>query len=300
MTLSPTPRWSVVIPAHNCANYLALTLQSVMGQLGNRSDAEIIVVDDGSKDHPEEVVERIGGGKVRFVRSETPKGAIPNFNYCLSLANGELIHLLHGDDAVLPGFYDAMDVAFATPGVVAAFCRTQHIDGRGTPIATTRTYVPGGGIWTGALPALAACNRVATPSIVIKAETYAAVGVFDETLPHAADWDMWARVAAYGPVYFVDQVLAQYRVHAENDSSKRIRTGANMSERYAALEHVLQHMPEDQHAQLRRSAAAHAAYYAFRMAKRQLLAGNVQTAAVQASWMARSVKRVAVWPRDAA
>lgn len=262
-----------------------------MGQVGQRRDAEIIVVDDGSTDHPESVAARVGGERVRVVRNETALGAIPNFNKCLSLARGELIHLLHGDDIVLPGFYDAMDVAFETPGTAAAFCRTQHVDAGGTPLAVTRSYVPGGGIWHDALAAMASSNRVATPSIVVAADTYATVGTFDESLPHAADWDMWARAAAHGPIYFVDRVLAQYRVHAANDTSKRLRTGANMAERYTALEHILTYVPEHLRPRLRRSGYAMGVAYALRQARRRLVAGDVRTAGVQASWAVRSAGR---------
>lgn len=260
-----------------------------MGQLGQRPDAEIIVVDDGSSDDPGAVVERVGGGRVTFVRNESALGAIPNFNRCLSLARGELIHLLHGDDVVLPGFYTEMDTAFRVPGVAAAFCRTQHVDGDGNPLAVTRRYVAGGGVWPEALETMASANRVAAPSIVVAAETYAAVGVFDHTLPHAADWDMWARAAAHGPVYFIDRVLAQYRVHGANDTSKRLRTGANMAERYTALEHVLGYVAEESRPALRRRGAALGAIYALRMARRRLVAGDVRTAGVQASWVARSL-----------
>lgn len=277
-----------MIPAHNCAVYLEPCLQSVMGQLGQRPDAEIIVVDDGSSDHPEDVVLRVGGDRVRIVRNETALGAIPNFNACLSLASGELIHLLHGDDLVLPGFYDEMDAAFSATAPAAAFCRTQHIDGEGNPLAVTRSYVQGGGLWRDALSSMASANRVAAPSIVVAADTYAAVGGFDEALPHAADWDMWARCAAHGPIHFVDRVLAQYRVHAANDTSKRLRTGANMSERFTALEHILTYVPDSARPRLRRRGRALGAVYASRQARRRLFAGDVRTAGVQASWALRS------------
>lgn len=269
-----------------------------MGQLGNRDDAEIIVVDDGSTDDPHTAVRRIGGDKVTFVRNETARGAVPNFNYCLSLASGDLIHLLHGDDLVLPGFYDAMDDAFARGNIAAAFCRTQHIDAQGTPMAVTRSYVHGGGIWDRALMALATSNRISAPSMVITADTFAAIGGFDTSLPHAADWDLWARVAAHGPVHFVDRVLAQYRVHAASDTSARIRTGANMAERYSALEHVLRHVPAELRPRMRRTAATLGAYYALRMTRRQLRAGHLDIAAVQAAWVARSLGR-AVAPQGA-
>ena len=286
------PRWSVVIPAHNCADLLVPCLQGVLGQLAPRDDAEVVVVDDGSRDDPAAVVERVGGGRVRLVRNETALGAVPNFNRCLGEARGDYIHLLHGDDVVLPGFYEAMDAALADPGVAAAFCRTQHVDQHGTPIALTRRYVPGGGVWTDALRKLASSNRIAAPSIVVKAATYAAVGGFDETLPHAADWDMWARAATAGEVVFVDRVLAQYRVHPGNDTSKRLRTGANMEERYRAMEHMLSHVPAADRRALRREGAALGAVYAARQAVRQVRRGDLRTAGVQARWVARSLRRV--------
>lgn len=285
-------RWSVVIPAHNCADLLVPCLQGVLGQLAHRDDAEIIVVDDGSDDDPASVVRRLGAGRVRLVRNEKALGAVPNFNRCLREARGDYVHLLHGDDIVLPGFYEAMDEALADPGVAAAFCRTQHIDQHGTPIAVTRSYVPGGGIWPDALRRLASSNRVAAPSIVVKASTYAAVGGFDESLPHAADWDMWARAATAGAVYAVDRVLAQYRVHPGNDTSKRMRTGANMEERYRAMEHVLGHVPAADRTSLRRRGATLGAVYAARQTLRQLRHGDLRTAGVQARWVARSLRRV--------
>ncbi len=287
------PRWSVVIPAHNCADLLVPCLQGVLGQLGHRDDAEIVVVDDGSSDDPASVVDRLGAGWVRLVRNETALGAVANFNRCLREARGDYVHLLHGDDVVLPGFYEAMDAALAAPTVAAAFCRTQHIDQHGTPIALTRSYVPGGGVWADALRKLASSNRVAAPSIVVKASTYAAVGGFDEALPHAADWDMWARAATAGDLYFVDRVLAQYRVHPGNDTSKRLRTGANMEERYRAMEHMLGHMPAAARPALRREGAALGAVYAARQALRQVRRGDLRTAGVQARWVARSLRRVA-------
>jgi len=288
-----TPRWSVVIPAHNCADLLVPCLESVLGQVSHRDDVEVVVVDDGSTDDPAAVVARVGAGRVRLVRNEQALGAVPNFNRCLREARGEYIHLLHGDDVVLPGFYEAMDAALAGPNVAASFCRTQHIDAVGTPIAVTRSYVRGGGVWSDALRQLASSNRVAAPSIVVKASTYARVGGFDESLPHAADWDMWARAATAGDIWFVDRVLAQYRVHGANDTSKRLRTGANMEERYRAMEHVLTHVSDAQRPGLRRRGAALGAVYAARQAVRQLRRGDVRTAGVQATWVARSVRRIA-------
>lgn len=265
-----------------------------MGQVGYRDDVEVIVVDDGSSDDPKSVVARIGQGRIRFERNEQALGAVPNFNRCVELAHGELIHILHGDDLVLPGFYSAMDDAFErAPEVGGAFCRTQHIDGAGTPLATTRSYVRGGGVWHEAATQLASSNRIAAPSIVLRASTYEEVGKFNESLPHAADWDMWTRAAAGTGLYFADRVLAQYRVHQANDTSKRMVSGANMVERFNAMETILENYPLEQRPHLRRRGAAIAAVFASRMTIRQLKARNFKTAAVQGGWVFKSVGRAA-------
>lgn len=287
-----TPLWSVVIPAHNCADLLRPCLQSVLGQLAHREDVELVVVDDGSTDSPDAVVTELAGDRVRLVRNEQALGAVPNFNKCISEAHGELIHILHGDDIVLPGFYEAMEEAFADPVVGSAFCRTQHINGAGDPTSVTRCYIKGGGVWETALDHLAASNRIAAPAIVLRRSTYQAAGTFDETLPHAADWDMWARAAKAAPMYFVDRVLAQYRVHAANDTSKRMTTGANMSERYDALEHILQYVEPEKRPELRRKAAAMGTVYAARQTIRQASLRNFSTAKVQGQWAFRSLGRV--------
>jgi glycosyltransferase involved in cell wall biosynthesis len=224
-----------VIPVHNCADYLAQALLEVVSQLANRDDAEIIVVDDASSDNPEQVVDRLGRGRVRYRPNPGHLGAIGTFNRCLALATGELVHLLHGDDGVLPGFYTAMEQALAEPTVVAAVCRVRDLDAHNTPLYMTRSYRKGTGVWTNALDAFAVSNRVRAPGIVVRRAAYERVGGYRSDLPHAADWDMWTRLAAEGPIVFVDEVLAVYRRHNTSDSWPRIRTGANVRERVSAI-----------------------------------------------------------------
>lgn len=250
------PRWSVVIPVHNGADFLSRLLPEVVAQLAQRADAEIIVVDDASVDEPERVVERLGGARVDYRPNPEHLGAIATFNRCLEIASGELVHLLHGDDAVHPGFYLAMEQALSDPATVAAVCRVQDIDAEGRPLYVTRSYRKGTGAWTTALDALAVSNRVRAPGIVVRRAAYEQVGGFRTDLPHAADWEMWTRLAAHGPIVFVDQVLASYRRHDSSDTATRIRTGANVRERVAAIGVVAGHVaPERQRRTIRRALA---------------------------------------------
>jgi glycosyltransferase involved in cell wall biosynthesis len=285
------PRWSVVIPVHNCADYLARALLEVVSQLADRADAEIIVVDDASSDNPEQVVDRLGRGRVRYRPNPGHLGAVGTFNRCLALATGELVHLLHGDDAVLPGFYTAMEQALTKPTVVAAVCRVRDIDAHNTPLYTTRSYRKGTGVWADALEAFAVSNRVRTPGIVVRRAAYERVGGYRTDLPHAADWDMWTRLAAHGPIVFVDEVLAVYRRHNTSDSWPRIRTGANVRERITAISVVSAYVAPSRRTLTTRKALAYSVVFAARTALSLVKSGEWSAAgrqayeAVRCAWM---------------
>src|SRR5262245_22775984 len=85
------PRWSVMIPTYNCAGYLEETLASVLAELPDPAAAQIEVVDNASSDRPEDVVERLGRGRVAFHRHPENTGAIANFNACIARSRGHLV-----------------------------------------------------------------------------------------------------------------------------------------------------------------------------------------------------------------
>ncbi|SEP58894.1 glycosyltransferase [Microlunatus flavus] len=300
VTETGRPRWSVVIPVHDCAGYLAEALPEVLAQLGGDVDAgraEVVVVDDASADDPAAVVGRLGRGRVRYEGQAVNRGAIGTFNHCLDLASGELVHLLHGDDLVLPGFYDAVEDALDDdPAAVAAVCRVEDVTADGRPTDVTRSYRRGTGRWTGALGSLAVSNRVRAPGVVVRRSAYEAVGGFSTDLPHAADWEMWARLAAHGPVVFVDEVLARYRRHDASDTSTRVQSGENVRERVTALTPVLAHVAPERRGALRRRALAYAAVFAGRTALQLARRGRWAGAARQAR---ESVRCLALLVRPA-
>lgn len=285
--------WSVVIPVHDCADYLAQALPGVLDQLGERDDVEVLVVDDASSDDPAAVVERLGRGRVQVRPNPGHLGAVATFNRCVELAGGELVHLLHGDDTVLPGFYAAMEQALSGTTAVAAVCRVRDVDAEGRPTYTTRSYRHGTGVWPDALESLAVSNRVRAPGIVVRRSAYTRLGGYRTDLPHAADWDMWTRLAAAGDVVFVDEVLACYRRHAASDTSARVRTGANVRERVTAIGVLLGYVPPGRRGRLGRRALLYAAAFAGRGSLTQLRAGHPGSAARQAREGVRCLRLLA-------
>ncbi len=227
------PRWSVMIPTYNCGAYLRHTLESVLAQDLGPTQMQIEVVDDGSTDDPRSLVEEVGRGRVGVHRQEHNVGHIRNFATCIERARGELVHLLHGDDLVSPGFYTALDRGFSSPTVGAAFCRWQLIDheGRTTSVASARQAVAGP--MADAVVRLAEEQRIVTPSIVVRRAVYEELGGFDDRLVCAEDWEMWVRIAARFDVWYEPTVLASYRMHTDSNTGRHQRGAEEL--RYTAL-----------------------------------------------------------------
>jgi glycosyltransferase involved in cell wall biosynthesis len=223
----PRPRWSVVIPTFNSAPYLEETLASVLGQDPGEADMEIIVVDDHSTEgDPAEIVQRVGRGRVRFVRQDNNVGKVRNFETALKTARGHLVHQLHGDDRVRNGFYEAMGNAFDRfPDVGAFFCESFYVDENGAVVGRTGREREETGPLNNWLDRIVTEQRIQTPSIVLRRQVYESLGGFDRRLDMVEDWEMWIRVASAFQMGFVAEAQADYRVSPGGTTSRAIASG---------------------------------------------------------------------------
>jgi glycosyltransferase involved in cell wall biosynthesis len=255
---APRPFWSVMIPTHDCADYLRRTLASVLEQAPGPAEMQIEVVDDCStRDDTERVVRVVGKGRVGFHRQPRNVGAVPNFNTCIARARGEWLHILHSDDLVRPGFYAALRAGIAQqPEVGAAFCRCSVIDERDRETELYELERDDAGVLDGFVSRLAVWSRIQTPTIVVRRSVYEQLGGFDIRLVHAADWEMWQRVASHHSIWYEPRPLAQYRMHAASDTSRLVRTAANVVDTRRAIEIANGYLPRPIAADLRRQALA--------------------------------------------
>jgi glycosyltransferase involved in cell wall biosynthesis len=223
------PFWSVMIPTFNCAKYLRQTLESVLAQDPGPELMQIEVVDDVStKDDPEAVVREIGKGRVQFYRHKQNLGAIRNFNSCLSRARGHWVHILHGDDYVLPGFYDSVQGAIEKyPHAGGVFARVFFVDEPGEITHLSPRVQVLEQFGTDALGSTIV-NPFQCPGVVLNRKFVEEEGGFDVRLIHVADWEMWVRVINRRGAVFINRPLACYREFAANDSSRLKRTAENL------------------------------------------------------------------------
>ena len=234
--ISPVPKmevrplWSVMIPTYNCADYLRKTLAAILAQDPGPELMQIEVVDDCStNDNPAAVVAELGKNRVQFFRQSKNLGVPKNFDTCLERSQGHLVHILHGDDLVLEGFYDKMQNAFEQqPNLGAAFCRHIFIDEEGGQQNLSDLEQDKSGILNNWLERLASEQRIMTPSIVVRREAYEKLGGFDQRLICSEDWEMWVRIAANYPIWYEVEPLAVYRMHNNSNTGRHIRTGEDM------------------------------------------------------------------------
>ncbi len=280
-TQLPRPLYSVMLPTYEPDQRLRRSLASVLAQAPGPDTMQIAVVDDGSR----------GTDIHRFVRAIDPTGRVEiydhtrraglagNWNRAIGLARGRLVHLLHQDDYVLPGFYDRMERGFrAAPDAGMAFCRCRIVDGadRSIKTASRQQWTPG--ILSGWLPRIAERQRVQTPAAVVARATYEQLGGFRSDLCHALDWEMWVRIAAAGPVWYDPRVLAVYRRHGGNESNRLLTSGAVWPDLIQAITLNAEQLPAAQRTRVRQRSARWYAGSALRTAEKQLAHGELDAA----------------------
>ncbi len=278
------PLWSVIIPTYNPnLEYLEKTLRSVLAQDLGCEEMQIEVVDDRStQNDPEELVKRIGQGRVSFYRHPKNLGLIGNWNACIERARGHLVHILHQDDVVKLGFYSRLQAAFEQePTIGAAFCRYFYMDEKGCERDLSLLERETPGVIPNWIERIAVTQRIECPSIVVKREVYEKLGGFCREAHYAADWEMWKRIAAHYSVWYEPELLASYRSHSSSESSRLIKSGANIADTLKAIEISQSYLPVTISAELSNQARENCAFKALHIARQMLSKGDVDAAIAQ-------------------
>jgi GT2 family glycosyltransferase len=299
---SDRPTWSVMVPTYDCGEFLPHTLGTVLRQDRGPARMQIEVVDDHSKADPTPIVRDVAGERVGVFRQERNGGVVRNFNTCVRRARGELVHLLHGDDWVLPGFYERVEHAFAaSPDVAMVVTRAVITDPSGRWIGLSNPLAVG----SQTLPPdwhlkLAERNVLHCPGVVVRRSVYEKVGGFDPRVSYTTDWDMWARAASVGRVHYIDEPLVCYRMHGGSATASVVRAGGWLREVRQGIELICGRLEGDRGRTARRRAILIAACSAADMARAAASRGETRAAWVLTREALRTSLNVRVWVRVAA
>ena len=220
------PKWSVMIPTFNGTRYLQQTLESVLAQDQGADNMQIEVIDDCSTTNdPEAIVKKVGRGRISFYRNPKNRGAISNFNACVERSRGQLIHILHQDNSILPGFYDCISrVAAKWPDVALYATRAFVVDEDGN-IQSTTDRITSLEVPSNDIEPFFYATPIRTPAVVVRRDAYEMFGGFRPELVLLADCEMWLRAIEKGRGVICPAVLCNHRSSTTTETSRLQRSG---------------------------------------------------------------------------
>ena len=207
------PKVSVVIPAYNAMPFLSKTLDSVLGQ--TFSDFEVLVINDGSTDGTGAWVSALADRRVTLINQENQGCAIAR-NTGVFVSNGDYIAFLDADDIwESTKLEKQVRILETRPNVGLVNTWISHIDGEGVSLEKLGTPDSEGYVWESVIEE----NPIMCGSTpMVRRECFESVGLFDQSLRSAEDWDMWIRIAKKYEFAVVKEPLVRYRIHANSKS----------------------------------------------------------------------------------
>lgn len=202
---------SVIITTFNREHFLADALDSVLKQ--DYPAKEIIVIDDGSEESSYKLLREL---PVRYAWQPNA-GISAARNRGIGLARGELITFLDVDDIWARKKLSSQVAAMKKGGYSVCYTDETWIR-NGRHLNQKKRHAKfSGDIFEKCLPLCI----ISPSSVMIKREVFDEVGLFDESLPVCEDYDMWLRVTARYPVFFLKKKLIIKQGGHEDQLSKR-------------------------------------------------------------------------------
>lgn len=207
------PRITVLMPVYNCELYIKEAVDSILNQTFD--DFEFLIIDDASTDETVRIIKAYNDSRIQLIEKPLNSGYTNSLNYGLSIARGEYIARMDGDDISLPERF-AKQVFFldANPDVV--LCGTLYsIIGSGEIVKYPENHEE---IKFGLLEG----NCIVHPSVMMRKQILDEFSIiYDITKEPAEDYDMWVRLISLGEFYNIQEALLNYRFHEFQVSEKR-------------------------------------------------------------------------------
>jgi glycosyltransferase involved in cell wall biosynthesis len=220
-------RVSVIIPLYNKAAYIRRALDSVLAQ--THGDFEILVVDDGSTDGGDQIVEQYADSRICLIQ-QANAGVSAARNRGLREAGSEWIALLDADDEWTEDFLAtvlSLREQFPDAAVWGTHYAMMRPDGclYEFPLNEEVRCHPGGQLinfFRFSTEIEQPCNASST---LLRKSALLQAGGFPEDLVRLEDTDTLFRLALRHPVAYCPQVKSIYHMEAENRSDAYLYRG---------------------------------------------------------------------------
>ncbi len=255
MSTEEIPLVSIITPTYNHERFIGPCIESVLSQ--TYSSWEQIIVDDGSTDGTQSVVERYKDKRIRYIRQQNQgiEALADTYNRALATSQGSLIAILEGDDTWPCDKLSTMVPVFRDPGTILAFGEAQDIDENGDLArrqsrASRRRSLPNSILCndplrssTSYLLSVSGQTFIAPSTVMIRHDALDAIGGF-QNVPGKCPVDVptFARLSLVGKFHYSPKLLGYRRHHlnsatvqylgAMTDTARRFATDAAADPQY--------------------------------------------------------------------
>jgi glycosyltransferase involved in cell wall biosynthesis len=213
-----TPWLSVAMPVHHGERWLSHTLDSLGAQ--DCSGVEFIIMDSTAGDSCGEIVRRYTDRlDIHYEHVPDVKSWPAKTNLAVDRAAAAHVAMLHQDDLWEPQRTKAAREAIAAaPDAVLLLNPSRIVDERGRHLGMWRCPLPANCLLDGRKVAerLLIQNFVAIPAPIIQKRAWLECGGMDEALWYTADWDLYLKLLAAGPVFYRNTPTTAFRVHGSS------------------------------------------------------------------------------------
>ncbi|MEG3930099.1 MULTISPECIES: glycosyltransferase [unclassified Microcoleus] len=210
-TPTRTPLVSVIIPVYNGSRYIVQAVESALSQ--TFTNLEIIVVDDGSSDRTQEVLQPYFD-RIRYIYQEN-QGVAAARNIACQLAQGEFLAFLDADDYFLPSKLEKQLACFdADPTLDMVQTGWLMVDETGKDIFEIKPWQQASKL---DLESFIIFKCVRPSAMMLRRKCWEDLGGFDDHFPLAEDLDFALRLTLKGyKAVWLEEILTCYRQHKSN------------------------------------------------------------------------------------
>ncbi len=221
------PRISLVTISYNQAQFLPLTIESVLDQ--QYPNLQYIVVDPGSTDGSREIIEKYRD-RISVTVYEKDRGPGDGLNNGFARADGEILGFLNADDVLLPNALNTVGQYFAANpkvDVVSGHCHIIDAAGKVLRQSYSDRFRP--------MPIMYRAATLMQPSTFFRRQAYLRTGGFN--IANRLDWDteLFVDLHAAGARFArCEAMLSGYRLHPSTVTAQR-RTKLILGKEYVQL-----------------------------------------------------------------
>lgn len=213
--ISNDPMVSIVTPSFNQARFLEATMNSVLEQTYKK--IEYMVFDGGSTDGSAALLKKYEK-RLTYCESQKDKGQAHAINKGWRRAKGEILAWLNSDDLLkLDAVEQAVEVFRNSSGVGIVYGDWAFTDEKGEVVERRKGRQGSfkGMLFNGQI------HYIAQPASFYSAELVRQVGLLDENLQLALDYDLLLRLAKISKIKYIPIEMALFRLHSVSKTSSQ-------------------------------------------------------------------------------